>query len=237
MTSEQFRERLLGILDRKDHEAWPRWTGPGVTRAQLRLSFEQEWLVFIRDFPMLLGRVHGRCPVPSVRRALAANLYEEETGGISGTRPHPELFLEQMAALGLSRATFEDACPLPESAAYRAHIDLCTSLGSWVVGAAVTTLWLEGSVNERKALSNDVAPLAVRLEQHHLVRHHGLSPAALTLNAAHDAVEQGHRRDAWAVVLGHATYDDERMRVIDAMETSCALWHLFRDGVTRAAAV
>jgi pyrroloquinoline-quinone synthase len=234
MTRDELQEALLRILDRKDHRAWKRWIGPGVTREQLRVSFEQEWLVFVRDFPRLLGRVHGNCPVPELRRALAANLYEEETGGLSGTRPHPELFLDQMAALGFERSGFETARLLPESAAYRAFIDLATT-GPWVVGAAIATLWIEGSVNERQALAGVEEDVGAKLANHYLVRHHGLRPEQLSLPKAHAEVELGHRHDAWRIVLGHADTPAMQQEVLDALETACALWHLYRDGVTRAA--
>ena len=236
MTTEAFRERLLQILERKDHAAWPRWTGPGVTRDQLRIGFEQEWLVFVRDFPRLLGRVHGACPHASVRRALAANLYEEETGGLSATAPHPELFLDQMESLGLEREGFDRAPLLPTSAAYRAFIDLSTG-GSWLVGAAVVTLWIEGSVHERRALQGDEEPIETKLKTHYLVRHHGLRPEQLSLPRAHAAVESGHRRDAWEMVLGHATSPEKQEEIVAAMQTACDLWHLYREGVTRAAGV
>lgn len=234
MTGEELRESLLNIMSTKDHAAWRRWTGPGVTRDQLRLHFEQEWLVFVRDFPRFLGRIHGQCPVPAVRRALAANLYEEETGGLSQGRPHPELFLDLMEALGFERAAFDRARLLPASAAYRAYLDLTTS-GPWVVGAAVATIWVEGSVHERRALAGEEEDHAAKVRDHFLVRHHGLSPEQLTLVKAHALVEGGHRQDAWEAVLGHATDDATREAVLDAVRTASELWHLYRDGVTRAA--
>jgi pyrroloquinoline quinone (PQQ) biosynthesis protein C len=234
VTGPEFQEALLAVLDRKDHRAWRIWTGPGVAAAQLRGSFEQEWLVFVRDFPRYLGRVHGNCPDPAVRRALAANLYEEETGGLSGTRPHPELFLDQMEALGFPRGGFDATRMLPEALAYRAFLDRMTE-GPWVRAAAITTLWLEGSVHERRVLAGFEENLEEKLRTHYLVVHHGLRPEQLTLPRAHAAVEGGHRRDAWAMVLGHAREDEARRDILDAMETACALWHLFRDAVTRRA--
>ena len=232
-----FQETLLSIIERKDHAAWPRWSGPGVSREQLRIHFEQEWLVFVRDFPRLLGRVHGNCPVPEVRQALAANLYEEETGGLSGTRPHPELFLSQMSSIGLDRTGFETARLLPEAAAYRAWIDHCTRRDDWWVGAAVVTLWIEGSVHERRALAGEQEPFEQRVASNFLVRHHGLPVEQLVLAKAHDSVEGGHRRDAWEMVLGHARGPEREAEVLSALETCCALWHLYRDAVTRAAAL
>lgn len=234
MTDAEFQERLLRLLERKHHRAWPTWSGPGVTRAQLRLHFEQEWLVFVRDFPQLLGRIHGRCPVPAVRRALAANLYEEETGGLSFGRPHPELFLDQMQALGFARDAFDGARLLPEAAAYRAWLDAACA-ASWLHGAAAITLWVEGSVHERRALAGEEEELEAKIRNHFLVRHHGLAPEALQLLRAHAAVEGGHRRDAWEMILRHATRPDEREELVETVRVACELWHLYRDAVTRAA--
>lgn len=234
MTEAELQEALLQILEQKDHRAWSRWTGPGVTREQLQTHFQQEWLVFVRDFPRFLGRVHGNCPHPSVRRMLAANLYEEETGGLSFGRPHPELFLDQMEALGFERASFDEGSMIPEAAAYRAWIDRTTE-GPWLVGAAVATLWVEGSVHERQALAGEAEDPEAKAREHFLVRHHGLSADKLVLTRAHGAVEGQHRHDAWEMVLNHARTHEQQQGVIEAVRTACVLWHLYRDGVTRTA--
>lgn len=235
MNDADFKEALLQVLDRKNHVAWSRWTGPGITSAQLLLHFQQEWLVFVRDFPRFLGMIHGRCPEPSVRRALAANLYEEETGGLSFHRPHPELFLELMAALGYRREQFEQATLLPEAAAYRAFLDRCLE-APWVIGAAAITIWVEGSVHERKALSGAPEELfEEKIKSHFLIVQHGLRSEQLTLMRAHAAVEGGHRHDAWDIVMHHAPDDLTRRQIVEALQTACRLWHAYRDAVTRAA--
>jgi len=97
---------LLRIMDHKDHWAWPIFGGPTATLDQLKVHFLQEFAVYVRDFPVLLSRIHSRCPVADVRRDLAENLYEEETGGLSGTGPHPELFLYMMEGLGFQKREF-----------------------------------------------------------------------------------------------------------------------------------
>ncbi|HXI03577.1 MAG TPA: hypothetical protein VNI57_10415, partial [Candidatus Saccharimonadales bacterium] len=71
-----FREDLLRVMDGKDHWAWPLFSGPGASRRQLLVHYQQEYLTYVRDFPLFLGRIHGRCPVAEVRRLLAENLYE-----------------------------------------------------------------------------------------------------------------------------------------------------------------
>jgi pyrroloquinoline-quinone synthase len=89
---ELFRERLLSIMDRKDHPSYWRLMGPGATRRQLLTHYRQEWAVYVRDFPIFLARVHSRCPIPEIRHELAENLYEEETGRISEAGRTPNSF-------------------------------------------------------------------------------------------------------------------------------------------------
>jgi len=178
-----------------------------------------------------------------VREALAANIYEEQTGGLSGTGPHPQLFLRMMDGCGFDRAAFESVSLLPAAARYRQFLERCSRQGPWVLGAAVLTLFVEGSVHERRelaALKKQSAPSAKEIEDaiqaHPLVRFHGVKPAAMELMRAHKQVEGGHRRDAWEMVLDNVTPTLERA-VVEAMKKSLALWHAYRDDVAQACGV
>lgn len=231
-------------MDRKDHWAWPVFGGSNVTLGQLKKHFRQEFAVYVRDFPVFLARVHSRCPVAEVRRDLAENLYEEETGGLSGTGPHAELFLYMMEGLGYRRDEFADIPLLPESRAYRAWLDEATLERSWIVGAAVTTIFVEGSVHDRRDIAQPAGrpgfreqALAELASENSLVRHHGLDPRYLELKRAHAQVEDGHRRAAWSIVLRNARTAADRKRVLEALEKSLELWHRYRDGVARAARI
>ena len=155
---ELFRERLLSIMDRKDHASYWRLMGPGATRRQLLTHYRQEWGVYVRDFPIFLARVHARCPIPEIRQELAANLYEEETGRISGGGPHAELFLQMMEGLRFDRRDFERVRLLPASRAYREFLDHATLRSPWVVGLAVATIFVEGSRNDRSEIASAHLP-------------------------------------------------------------------------------
>src|SRR5690349_2151701 len=100
---ERLRERLLRVMDRKDHWAWPRFTRPGLSRGELAVHFRHEYRVYVRDFPVLLARVLGQGPPDDVRRPLAENIYEEQTGKLSLGVAHPTLFLEMTDGLGIPR--------------------------------------------------------------------------------------------------------------------------------------
>ena len=119
-TRDEFREALLGVMERKVDPAWPAFTTGLVAPDRLHIHLEHEYAVYVRDFPVLVGRAYVQCPFPEVRRGLAENLYEEETGGLAAGRPHPDLFLEIPKGLGMDLARFENPRLLPEARDYRA---------------------------------------------------------------------------------------------------------------------
>jgi hypothetical protein len=234
MTRDGFREALLGVMERKQHWAWPRFTDGTVAKARLHLHLEQEYAVYVRDFPVLVGRAYVQCPIPAVRRELAENLYEEETGGLHAGRPHPELFLEYPRGLGFDVSRFEQVTLLPAARAYRGVLNDATQVRGWSVAAAVVTLFLEGTPHER-ALFDPTAPKRPEppLEEHPLVKHYGLPVASLALTKAHRGVEGEHRLAAWRVMLDHVP-DGERTAVLAAMEEALAAWLRYRDEVAQA---
>jgi pyrroloquinoline-quinone synthase len=235
--AERVRSALLDVMDRKDHWAWPVFTRPGLSRAQLRVHFRHEYLVYVRDFPVLLARLLGQGPPDAVRHALAANIYEEQTGGLSFGTPHPELFLEMMEGLGISRAELETTEPPlePEALEYRALLDRVSAASPWVVAAAVLTIFVEGSVHERAELAGtrSLPPVDEAIQNHPMVAHYGCPPERMRLARAHRAVEGGHRADAWTMVLEHAS-DDVADAVIAAVRDAHRAWLAYRDAVARA---
>lgn len=240
--SARFRDRLLAIMDRKDHPSYWRLMGPGTSRAQLLVHYQQEWVVYVRDFPQLLSCVHARCPEADVRYELAENLFEEETGKISGGGPHNQLFLHMMEGLGFRRRAFERPALLPESVAYRAFLDRATQEAPWQVGLAVATIFVEGSRNDRAEIGTVHPGVAgegrVRanpLARDPLVVNHGLHPRFLKLKRVHRKVEGSHRVSAWRSVLAHSGTRAERAQVEAALERALTLWIAYRDGVARAA--
>ena len=241
METAQFQEALLAVMERKQHWAWPAFTRGLVSKARLHLHLEQEYATYVRDFPVLLGRAYVQSPIAEVRRELAENLYEEETGALSVGRPHPELFLDYPRGLGMDLQRFETISYLPGSARYRAVLDDCTLRRGWEVATAVTTLFLEGTPYERGELDPGAPkrPLPA-LEDHPLVKHYGLSLEHLALTKAHRRVEGSHRTAAWRVLLTYVAAP-QHAAVIAAMQEALQAWLEFRDdvaaacGVTRAA--
>ncbi len=231
----EFREALLGVMERKRHWAWPAFTSGQVPRELLHVHLEQEYAVYVRDFPVLVARAYVACPIAAARRELIANVYEEETGGIAAGRPHPELFLEYPRGLGMDLARFEAIDLLPAAHTFRKLIDTTTLERGWEAAAAVTTLFLEGTADERLYLQG-TPPDPPPLEEHPLVRHYGLPIEHLALTKAHRSVEGDHRRAAWAVILD-CVEGSARPLVVASMEEVLRAWHAYRDEVAAACGV
>jgi pyrroloquinoline quinone (PQQ) biosynthesis protein C len=238
-SKRQFQEAVLKIMDRKHHWAWPHFSTNRLTKAQLKIHFQQEYAVYVRDFPVFLARIHGQSPPAEVRRMLAENIYEEDTGGLSLGRSHPDLFLTMMEGMGYPRTGFDRIALFPASRTYRAWLDRVSASRDWVIGAAALTIFVEGSVNDRQEISNPSKPktkaeIEEIVKRHPLVQHHGVSPDCMDLVRAHQMVEAGHRQDAHAMVLTYAVTATQRQNVLACLNTSLRVWLRYRDAVARA---
>jgi hypothetical protein len=219
-----FRESLLQVMDQKNHWGWEFLSGPRLTRDQLLVHFQQEYETYVRDFPVFLARIMGRMETDSalLKREFAENLYEEQTGGISAKiskgRSHPELFLKMMGGLGYKSKVF---------------LDKVTFLDDWRIAAAIMTLFVEGSVNDRARLQRsykDTMTLKGKLKSHAMIRYYGLKEKDADLIKVHHAVEGGHRKSAWESVLKEIPSSMEPL-LLRRMREALELWLLFRDGV------
>jgi pyrroloquinoline-quinone synthase len=225
-------------MDGKHHWAWEHFAAGRLTKSQLKIHFQQEYAVYVRDFPVFLARIHGKNPPQPVRRMLAENIYEEDTGGLSLGKSHPELFLSMMEGLGFGADDFTHIRLLPASRTYRAWLDRMSDHRHWMIGAAVLTIFVEGSVKDRSELLEPSKPknaddIEEVIQNHPLVRHHGLSPDRMDLIRAHQLVEAGHRHDAYDMVANYTPPALQRS-VLDNLKKSLSLWLRYRDAVAQA---
>ena len=238
-TPRQFRNHLLDLMERKDHWAWPQFIGPSITKPQLKIHYQQEYAVYVRDFPVFLARIHGKNPPLNVRTMLAENIFEEDTGLLSLGKSHPDLFLQMMEGLGFRQKDFVDVTLLPATRRYRQWLDRMSNDRDWVVGAAVMTIFVEGSVHDRKEMGHSrraktPQQISTKIRNHPLVKYHGVSPKALDLIRAHQLVEGGHRHDAYAMVVNQAKTRVQQERILTTLHHTLTLWQRYRDGVARA---
>lgn len=234
VNQDTFREQLLTVMESRIHWAWPAFGDGTVPKTLLHHHFEQEYEVYVRDFPRLIGAAYVKCPVAAVRQELAENLYEEETGGISGAGPHPELFLRYPKGLGMDLTRFESIELFPAAKSYRTFLDSATRDDGWEVGAAITTLFLEGTPHERGELDEHAPKRPVPpLEAHPLVVHYGLPLEDLALTKTHRSIEGTHRQAAWNIILNHVP-EASRDHVVARMNEALSHWLRYRDKVADA---
>jgi len=226
-----FREELLAVMERKDHWAWPAFTSGKVSKPLLHLHFEQEYGTYVRDFPVMVGWAYVRCPVTEVRRSLAENLYEEETGGLVAGSPHPELFLQYPRGLGMDLGRFENIELLPTAQKYRQFLDEAIRHYGWEIAAAIVTIFIEGTKDERAVIDpSSPRPQPPPLEDHPLVKHYGMAIEYLALTKAHRQVEGAHRASAWGAILNHVS-PTRRGTVVRSMQDALEHWLSYRDEV------
>jgi hypothetical protein len=144
-----------------------------------------------------------------------------------------------MEGLGYKRDEFDDVALLPASRAYRKWLDRVSSNQNWLIGAAALTIFVEGSVNDRRELLHPSEPktraaIEKYVHRHPLVRYHGLSPAHLDLVRAHQMVEAGHRQDAYRMILTHAVTPPQQQAILACLNRARTLWLRYRDNVARA---
>lgn len=241
MNKSAFLEALLRIMDDKHHWAWDYFSSGRLSKAQLKIHFQHEYAVYVRDFPVFLSRILGTNPPLSVRHMLAENIYEEETGGLSLGQSHPELFLTMMEGLGFRRRDFERAHLLPAARTYRAWLEHMSSHRQWVIAAATLTIFVEGSVKDRKEIlappeNKHPEDIESIISVHPLVRYHGISPSRMDLIRAHQMVEAGHRHDAYNMVVNY-TPPALRQSVLTGVKKSLSLWLNYRDAVAQACGI
>ena len=221
-------------MDQKHHWAYPALTRPGLSRAQLLVHFRHEYAVYVRDFPVLLARCLGQVPaLDDVRRALAENLYEEQTGGLSKQRAAsgalpahdggPRLRRERQFADDDARFTRRRA---RTGVALRAT----AAKGPWQAAVALLTIFVEGSVNERAELAGTYVRRArasggarARAGQSTTAAR----PRRWSSTRAHAEVEGGHRERR----VAHGARRTRRIRLAEARREHerasrrCRSWH------------
>lgn len=242
LSSTQLRERMLEIIGRKQHWSTAYFNGSSATKPQLNIYFRQDYAVYIRDFSVLLARIIGKNPPWCVRRHLATTIYEEETGGLSLGKPHQELFLQMMMGLGYQRAEFRDVELLSRSYAYREWLDAVCAQKEWIAGAAVLTVLVGGSANDREDVFGSRQPRSSAeseelVRKHPLVMYHGLHSEHMDLVRAREMVEPCNRSAVYNLIVEEAVGSGTQSLVLEQLEKGLAMWHQYRDGVAQACGV
>jgi len=239
LSPDQFREKLFDILRRKQHWASSYFDGNTITKEHLHQLYHQEYVVYIRDFAVLLARILGKNPPWEVRRRLATTIYEEETGGLSFQQPHQELFLQMMIGLGFDRSGFRDVKLLSSSRIYREWLDQLCDDEDWLVGATVLTVFVEGTPMDPDDVMHPKGPKSPAeiediIMKHPLVQYQGLSPKHMDYIRVQQIVEPVNRRAIYDMIIHHTVEAQQQQLVLQQMEAALQQWSRYQDGIARS---
>jgi pyrroloquinoline quinone (PQQ) biosynthesis protein C len=239
---ETFRDRMFDVLRRKHHWVTPYLQGSSITKEQLNIYFHQEYVVYVRDFSVLLAQILGKNPPWEARRRLATIIYEEETGGFSLGQPHQELFLHMMNGLGFDRAGFRDVELLASSRGYREWLNEICQEEDWAVGAAVLSIFIKGTANDpeevlypQPAQNQDEIEDIIR--KHPLGQHQGLLPAFMDYIRAQYIFAPGSRKTVYDMIIHHTHESHQQHQVLSRLEEALNLWSRYQDGIARACGI
>ena len=87
LAPEAFIQDLVSRIEaRRTFGGHPLWheIAAGKLDAEQMKRFAVQFFLQVREFPRAVSAMHANCPFPEERMELAENVYEEETGRISG---------------------------------------------------------------------------------------------------------------------------------------------------------
>lgn len=190
--------------------------------------------VWMRHLLSIASRIED----PALRRPFVENAYEEETGALTGSKRHFDLFLDFGRAVGVAEERFAVEPQLPETDALVAHnLRVCNDTSvHFTVGVAAVVLLME-------AQPPIVAPggdsmLAVMRDQYRLPPegyeffvHHASATAGAD---APSELEDEHADAARELLARFCDTAELRQQATEALVTSIELRHRHFDAILDA---
>lgn len=223
LTTKEFGESLMAEVRAGrsfgGHPLWFKIQEGRLSHKGLQ-GFARQFFLQVVEFPRAVSALHSRCLDLEERRKLAESVYEEETGKLSGSKPHPELFLDFAAGLGLRRDEMLAAEPLPSTAALIHWFEYSTKILPFLEGVAAINLAAEGQV------VGAFGSFARALQ-----KHYGLSEQAVAFWDVHELADAEHSDVGDHIVVKHATTDALQERIRRVVRTSLGIWWQFFEGM------
>src|SRR5579885_2755022 len=138
LMDEVRRNRVLG-----EHPLYLRIIEGELSLDELHFFLKQYYVSGLGRFYSYIAGVLSRCPTLSAAGELAENVYEEATGQLSKTKAHPELFLDNCEAIGLSREAVLNELPIPEAQIKADWYEHISKQATFLEGLAAFTIGVE----------------------------------------------------------------------------------------------
>jgi len=191
------------------------------TEEQVKVQCIQQYFHTV-GFVNGLTRLASRCDVPEVRREIAAGVYEEETGRLSGSAPHLELYFQYSRSWGFPPDKLRGgAYMIPETMALVNWYMYAADYLAPLEGIAAFTVGAEG-VN----VSFPGLPGLSRKICDAVTRHYGRTSQDAFFWELHDREDQEHSATGLRILARHANSEEKRERIRAAIRmTTDAWWH------------
>lgn len=226
LTSQQFAEELKNMVAQRrafwDHPWTQKFRRAELSKEQVRHWIEQQFYLTgkVHD---LIGPLYVHCPDAEVRTQILDNLVEEETGRMSGSAAHPELYLRLGTALGSTRETMFNIRPLPETMAMR----------TWWIWVVANRPFIEGLAAVGIAGEAQV-PGAGDVYAKLLEEKYGLTHEQSAFWWVHEEADKEHGGSAVEIVSKMARTDEEQKQVREVIDHTLELLWRFFDGLELA---
>jgi pyrroloquinoline-quinone synthase len=226
LTSEQFAQELKNMVAKRrafwDHPWIQKFRRAELSKEQVRHWIEQQFYLTGRVHD-LIGPLYVNCEDAEARVHILDNLIEEETGRMSKSAPHPELYLRLGCALGSTRETMLTIRPLPESVALRTWWIWTVAHRPFTEGLAAVSIAGEAQV---PGAGNEFARL--------LEEKYGLTHDETAFWWVHEEADREHGGSATELVAKLAQTEEEQQRVRDVVDHTLELLWRFFDGLELA---
>ena len=225
LNREEFRDELYRVLDEGtsiSHPLVAELVQPKPNWDLLQALTLQGYQL-TKNFLTYIENLFFYCPMPKHKRALLVNMYEEETGRLSGTKNHVRLMEDFITAIKVDDATRDATVAYPQTQElidYR--MELVKDPSRYHLGAAAVMVASEGQNLEDTASQNRDALLG---------KVYGLTDQDTLFFSVHAKEDVGHVREGVALVVDLCTDAQMQRDAIDTVRHTCALFNGMYDGV------
>jgi len=223
LSTQQFAKELESMVSKRkafwEHPWVQKFRRADLSKEQIRHWIEQQFYVTGRVHD-LIGPLYVNCEDAEARAHILDNLIEEETGRISRSAPHPELYIRLGCALGSTRETMLNIYPLPEAVALRTYWVWIVAHRPFAEGLAAVSIAGEAQV---PGAGNEFTRI--------LEENYGLSHDDTAFWWVHEEADREHGGSAVELVSKMARTDEEQKRVREAVDHTLELLWRFFDGL------
>lgn len=168
-----------------------------------------QWYFHTVGFINALRRLYDRCDNAELRADLSESLYEEDTGKITGTKPHLDLYFQTAKGFGFEREKIEkEAFIFPEMAALINWYHYSCAVLHPLQGLTVLSYSAEGNNVDLPGL-----PGSSRIFADALKAHYGKSDRDVEFYEIHAYADQDHSEVAMQYLVKLADTEEKRQMV------------------------